>query len=122
CRGQLVWSKTNATQAAANFGTYHQGTGVAGYWFMAGPGVDPNYNGTAAEANAWGRKQAARALADTSSSVNYPVIWMDVEIPGNAPDYTPASDNGWNAVYTTPCSGIVKTQHIAAAIDRAVLD
>jgi hypothetical protein len=55
-------------------------------------------------------------------SENYPVVWMDVEIPGNAPSYTPAPDNGWNTVYTSSCSGKVKSSGIAAAVDRAVLD
>jgi hypothetical protein len=40
---------------------------------------------------------------------------MDIEIPGIGP----ATDNGWNTVYTTPCSGKVKQQHILASIDRA---
>ena len=90
------------------------------YWFMAGPGVDPNYDGTVAEATAWGRQQAARALADIHGSENYPVVWMDVELPGNAPAFTPAPDNGWKAVYTTPCSGQIRTRHIDPAVDRGV--
>ena len=57
---------------------------------MGGPGVDPHYNGTRGEAYAWGRQQAQRALADAPGDhLNYPVLFMDVEIPGNAPDYTP---------------------------------
>ena len=122
CGGELVWSATNASQAAANFSTYHKGVGTAAYWFMAGPGVDPNYDGTVAEAKRWGQRQAARTLADMHGAENYPVVWMDVELPGNAPRFTPAPDNGWNAVYTSPCSGQVKTQHIAPGIDRGVLD
>ena len=122
CGGKVVWSTTNAGQAAANLTSYHRGVGVAAYWFMAGPGVDPSYNGTVAEAQAWGQQQAARALADLNAAVNYPVVWMDVELPGNAPDFTPAPDNGWNNVYTSPCSGQVKTPHIAPAIDRGVID
>jgi hypothetical protein len=54
--------------------------------------------------------------------VTYPVVFMDVEIPGNAPSYTPASDNGWNTVYTSACSGRVKQYHIPASVDRAVLN
>ena len=124
CRssGLLAWSSTNFSQAAANYSRYHKGVGTAGYWFMAGPGVDPHYNGTVSEATTWGQQQAARALLDMHGTENYPVVWMDVELPGNAPDYTPAADNGWNAIYTAPCSGVVKTRHIAAAVDRAVLD
>jgi hypothetical protein len=122
CGGVLAWSQANLSQAAANYSTYHKGVGTAGYWFMAGPGVDPHYNGTVSEATAWGQQQAARALYDMHGSENYPVVWMDVEIPGNAPSYTPAPDNGWNTVYTSACSGKVKSSGIPAAVDRAVLD
>jgi hypothetical protein len=122
CGGKLIWSATNAGQASANLTTYHKGVGVGAYWFMAGPGVDPNYNGTVTQAQTWGQQQAARALADLGSAENYPVLWMDVELPGNAPDFTPAPDNGWNNVYTSPCSGRVATQHIAPSVDRGVID
>ena len=122
CGGKLVWSARNAGQAGANRTTYHKGVGVGAFWFMAGPGVDPNYNGTATEARRWGQRQAARALADLASAVKYPVLWMDVELPGNAPDFTPAPDNGWNNVYTSPCSGVVARQHIAPSVDRGVID
>jgi hypothetical protein len=122
CGGKLVWSATNARRASANLAAYHKGVGVGAYWFMAGPGVDPNYNGTVTQARHWGQRQAARALADLKSTVNYPVVWMDVELPGNAPDFTPAPDNGWNNVYTSPCSGRVATQHIAPSVDRGVID
>ena len=50
------------------------------------------------------------------------MLWMDVELPGNAPQFTPAPDNGWQAAYTSPCSGRVRTRHIAPAVDRAVID
>jgi hypothetical protein len=114
--GFLAWSATNSAQADTNYTTYHKGIGTAVYWFMGGPGVDPNYNGTAAEASAWGARQAARALADAAGEhVTYPVLFMDIELPGVAP----ASDNGWNDVYTSACSGVVKHSGIAAAVDRA---
>ena len=123
CGGKLVWSSTNAKQATTNFSTYHDGVGVSAYWFMAGPGVDPNYDGTVSEATSWGQQQAARAIADVSTSTeNYPVLWMDIEIPGNAPSFTPAPDNGWNSVYTSPCSGKTTSGFIDPAVDRAVVD
>jgi hypothetical protein len=50
------------------------------------------------------------------------VIFMDIEIPGDAPDYTPAPDNGWNTVYTSACSGVVKQSFIPASVDRADLN
>src|SRR5215470_12077278 len=76
CGGGLVWSAANARQAAANLATYHKGIGTSVYWFMAGPGVDPNYDGTVAEAVAWGQQQAARALGNIGSARYYPVVWM----------------------------------------------
>ena len=122
CGKIVVWSGVNSAQANANYAA-HAGIGTGVYWFMGGPGVDPRYNGTAAEAYAWGARQAARTLYDISHvHVTYPVVFMDIEIPGNAPNYTPAPDNGWNTVYTSACSGVVRTYHIPAAVDRADLN
>ena len=119
CGKIVVWSGANSSQANANF-THKIGIGTGVYWFMGGPGVDPHYNGSQGEAYSWGQQQAARTLSDISQvHVTYPVVFMDVEIPGNAPNYTPASDNGWNTVYTSACSGRVKSFHIPAAVDRA---
>ena len=111
------WSSANAAQARVNYTKYGKGVGVGAYWFMGGPGVDPHYNGTAAEASAWGAAQAARALRDIANGggINYPVVWADIELPG----ITPAPDNGWNNVCTSSGSGIVKQHHLPAAIDRA---
>jgi hypothetical protein len=118
CSGQehfLAYSATNAAQARTNYTQYHKGVGLGSYWFMGGPGVDPHYNGTTAEASAWGAAQAARELSDISGGINYPVVWMDVELPG----ITPAPDNGWNNVYTSPCSGVVRQSSVSASLDRA---
>jgi len=117
CRGSfLAWSSANSQQANTNLTRYGRGIGTAVYWFMGGPGVDPHYNGTAREAYSWGARQAARALASMASEhVTYPVVFMDVELPGIAP----APDNGWNDVYTSPCSGKVRVSHIAAGVDRS---
>jgi hypothetical protein len=120
CGGQehfIAYSAANAAQAHTDFVTYHRGIGDGAYWFMGGPGVDPHYNGTSAEASAWGAQQAARALADIAGGggIDYPVVWADIELPGIGP----ATDNGWNTVYTSPCSGAVRTRGIPAAVDRA---
>ena len=127
CNKIVVWSSTNAREANINHNTYHRGVGTGAYYFMGGPGVDPNYNGTSSEAYAWGMRQAQRALYNisqkpTSQRVIYPVVFADIEIPGYSPSYTPASDNGWNTVYTSPCSGVAKAHYIPASIDRAVLN
>jgi hypothetical protein len=120
CSGQehfLAFSATNNAQAHTNYVTYHRGVGSGAYWFMGGPGVDPHYNGTTSEASAWGARQAARALADIANGggIDYKVVWMDVELPG----ITPARDNGWNSVYTSPCSGVVEQSYVPTSLDRA---
>jgi len=120
CRDKVAWSPANSKAANTNFKTYHLGTGTGVYWFMGGPGVDPHYNGTTSEAYAWGQQQAARTLYDVGKlAVTYPVIFADVELPGNAPGISPAPDNGWNSVYTSPCSGRVSSRGIPASVDRA---
>jgi hypothetical protein len=119
CHGQIAWSSTNSQQANVNYSTYHKGIGTGVYWFEGGPGVDPHYNGTTAEAAAWGAQQAKWTLAAVSKlQVIYPVIFEDVELPGIAP----APDNGWNSVYTSPCSGRVKESYVATSLDRAVFN
>jgi hypothetical protein len=86
---------------------------------MGGPGVDPHYNGTTAEASSWGAAQAAKTLkAMGSLHVTYKIVWLDIELPG----IRPALDNGWNNVYTSPCSGKIKTAGVAASVDRAEVD
>jgi hypothetical protein len=119
CHKIVVWSATNSAQANQNY-ALHLGVGTGVYYFMGGPGVDPHYNGTTSEAGAWGAAQAAYALAATAKlHVTYPLIWMDIEIPGGPSDYTPAPDNGWNSVYTAPCSSVVKSDFVASSVDRA---
>jgi len=117
CRGGfLSWAPQNVAQANTNYTSYGLGIGLGVYWFMGGPGVDPGYNGTTTEAYAWGQRQAARAVSDANSQpVKYRVLFMDVELPGVAP----AHDNGWNSVYTSPCSGVTRANHVPANVDRA---
>jgi hypothetical protein len=117
CKGGFIaFSSTNAAQAHLNYTKYQLGVGDGSYWFMGGPGVDPHYNGTAAEAYKWGAAQAARALSDIANGpFDYKVVWMDIELPGIAP----AKDNGWNSVYTSSCSGVVKQSFVPTSVDRA---
>ena len=120
CGDHSAWSPSNSAAANTNFSTYHTGIGTGVYWFMGGPGVDPHYNGKTSEARAWGVAQAQRALADVARiKVTYPVIFADVELPGSAPGISPAPDNGWNSVYTSTCSGRVKSSGISPEVDRA---
>ena len=119
CHKILVWSAADAAKANADF-ALHQGVGTGVYYFMGGPGVDPHYNGTTTEAYDWGEAQAGRALADAAKQhITYPVIWADIELPGGPSDYTPAPDNGWNSVYTAPCSSVVRISSVPADVDRA---
>jgi hypothetical protein len=50
------------------------------------------------------------------------VVFADIELPGRAPAYTPAPDNGWNSVYTSPCSGTVRIGYVPVSIDRSELN
>jgi hypothetical protein len=121
-----LWSAASSSQANANH-AHHIGIGTGVYWFMAGPGVDPHYRRTTSEAYHWGQQQAKQALTDMSGRhVTYPVVFMDIEIPGTPGhppvNYTPAWDNGWNIRYTSSCSGVEKAAYIPASLDRADLN
>jgi hypothetical protein len=115
----LAWSPTNSAEADANFTKNHVGVGTGVYWYMGGPGVDPHWKGTTAEtaeASSWGAAQAADALSAMKSlKVTYSVVWADIELPG----ILPAKDNGWNSVYSSPCSEHVIHTSVPAAVDRA---
>ena len=111
----LAWAPANANQANVNFKNHGTGVGTGVYQYLGGPGVDPHWNGTTTEAYRWGELQASWALAVVKPRyIPYPVIWADIELPGIAP----APDNGWDKVYTSPCSGKVKQSSVAAVIDR----
>jgi hypothetical protein len=116
CGGNIAWSLADSAAANTNYNTYGKGIGTGVYWFMGGPGVDPNYDGTTSEASSWGAAQAAKTLrAMGSLKVTYKIVWLDIELPG----IKPALDNGWNNVYTSPCSGRIKSVGVAASVDRA---
>jgi hypothetical protein len=114
----FAWSPVNAGQANTNYRKYGTGTGTGVYWYMGGPGVDPHWNGTTTEAFYWGKLQASWALAWIKGKfIPYSVLWADIEMP----EIAPARDNGWNTVYTSPCGGVVRQNHVPAVIDRSVL-
>jgi len=116
CGGNIAWSSEDSAAANTNYTKYGKGIGTGVYWYMGGPGVDPHYNGTTSEASAWGAAQAAKTLrAMGGLNVKYKIVWLDIELPG----IPPATDNGWNNVYTSPCSGQVRSAGVAAAVDRA---
>jgi hypothetical protein len=115
----LAWSAVDSSKANTNYTKYHDGIGTGAYWYMGGPGVDPHYNGTTSEASAWGAAQAKDALGEMSrSTITYPVVWADIELPG----IEPALDNGWNSVYSSPCSEVKIHNSVPATVDRAVFN
>jgi hypothetical protein len=42
-------------------------------------------------------------------------VWADIELPG----IEPALDNGWNSVYSSPCSEVKVRTSVPANVDRA---
>ena len=114
-RSGLAWNQANYNMANDNLVKYHTGLGDAGYWFAAGPGRDPRYNGTYAEAMAWGAAQAKQAIARLSGKFfSFRYIFFDIENNGTAPD-----ENGWNTVWNGPCGGMTRASYIAPEVDYA---
>jgi hypothetical protein len=123
CHDKIIFSSSNSADANYNYDHGGIGVGTGVYWFMGGPGVDPHYNGGTTEAYDWGEAQASYTLGDVKSlGVTYPVLFMDVELPGDAPGISPVADNGWNNVYTSPCSDRVRQTGIPAGVDRAEIN
>ncbi len=112
-------SRVNADEA------YGPIPGVFFYWFAAGPGADPSFDGSRAEAYRWGVRQAERARADytsltahgiTTATSYIPLLFMDIEgqpLPGYG--------NGWNEVVDR-CGHITHQRVIAAAVDRSTFN
>jgi hypothetical protein len=61
CTGSDAYNST-ALQDAYDNRKAGYGQGAGGYFDFGGPGVDPNYNGTTAEAYAWGQSQGNFAV------------------------------------------------------------
>lgn len=99
--------------------------GVSFYWFAAGPGADPHYNGTYAEAYKWGKEQAEHVAFDygqllkegiRTDTAYIPFVFMDIEgqpVAGYA--------NGWNEI-VNHCARITKRKVIPVEIDRATFN
>jgi Protein of unknown function (DUF4232) len=111
----LNWVQANYNMANDNLVKYHVGLGSAAYWFAAGPGRDPHYNGTVAEATAWGIAQAKQVIASLGGAFfGFRYIFMDIENNGTAPD-----GNGWNTVWNGPCGNKVEAGYIDPNVDYA---
>jgi len=110
----LNWLQSNYNAAQAN-ATAGDGLGAAPYWFMAGPGRDPGYNGTTAEATSWGAAQAKQMITQhLGNSYSLPYVVEDIENAGAPPD-----ENGWNTIWTGPCTQTIGGSSIPAAVDFA---
>jgi Protein of unknown function (DUF4232) len=111
----LAWVQGNYNAANDNIMEYGVGMGAAGYWFAAGPGRDPHYNGTASEAMTWGQEQAEQVMSQVSSLFfEFRYIFMDIENNGTPPD-----EYGWNTVWNGPCGNNAKAEYIAPDVDYA---
>jgi hypothetical protein len=111
----LAWVQANYTMATANVVNYGVGLGAAAYWFAAGPGRDPHYDGSTAEAGIWGQEQAQQVLSDLGGKVfDFRYIFMDIENNGVPPD-----GDGWNTVWNGACGNTVKAGYIPPNVDFA---
>jgi hypothetical protein len=96
--------------------------GLSLYWFMAGPGADPRYDGGVTEAYAWGRAQAQAANVDyydlglRSESRHTPMMYMDVEGQPTA-----GYANGWNEIVNS-CGRITHARIVPVQVDRATFN
>ena len=117
CVKSSAWNSTAADRAKGNVEN-QVGIGANGYWFAAGPGLDPNYDGTEAEASSWGALQAQKAWAlwqthpDLSPPGGY-VLFMDVEEVGGAGD-------GWSEKVNSTCSS--SSGSIGPSLDQHTID
>jgi len=119
CTGQsnyyLNQNSADYQDVLTNYNSYSIGVGFSAYWMMAGPGRDPNYNGTTSVAGTWGQDQAVQVYTNDLSSwnVTWPVILMDIEA---------ANNNGWNAAWASPCSTTETANSIADSVDIATFN
>ena len=111
----LAWVQGNYNAANDNIMEYGVGIGAAGYWFAAGPGRDPHYNGTTSEAMTWGQEQAEQALSQVSNLFfEFRYIFMDIENNGTPPD-----EYGWNTIWNGPCGNNIQAEYVAPNVDYA---
>ena len=117
----LAQNSTDFTDANSDYDSGY-GVGTGAYYYMAGPGLDPNYNGSTQEAYTWGQDQAEFAYQqylniNSSTAFTFPIIFMDIEPyePQKPNQYT----NGWDAVGN--CNGAQQIG-ISPSVDRATFN
>ncbi|HEX5175260.1 MAG TPA: hypothetical protein VFV91_14070 [Gaiellaceae bacterium] len=126
CKGSDRWNTTAAADAYANYQNQSLGIGTNGYWFGAGPGLDPNYDGTTAQANSWGVVQAKKAWDDWQTRTKLQgtgsagVLFLDVEDPSlNNP---PQQGIGWHETVNSSCTTMNSSGWPHPALARATVD
>ena len=112
---------TDVSDANANEMQGGGPTGTALFYFMGGPGSDPNYdasNPSASEAYNWGYNQAYYAYkyyAAHGPTVDDPIMFMDIENPENG------TFQGWQEE-TDKCGDLTGSVPIPSSIDRQTFD
>jgi hypothetical protein len=116
-------AEANADERTPKTSAANKIPGVFFYWFAAGPGADPHYDGTTTEAYHWGVLQAERANADywhtkgVQTETTYtPLLFMDIE---NQP--VAGYANGWDEVVNR-CGQITRDVTIPPGLDRSTFD
>jgi hypothetical protein len=94
CSLPAYWRSGASDDALDNYNN-QQGSGAAGYFFGSGPGMDPNFDGTAAEATSWGHKQAEKALSEVADHGN--VATSDQYLIFDMEEGDVAGSFGWEA-------------------------
>ncbi len=126
CQAHNYYQSANINAANVNLASYGYGVGAGAYWFMGGPGLDPNYGtygGSAKEAWTWGVLQAQTALSRYNSTqfspgFNLPILFMDIE----GHEDSGATTHGWNAVAVPGECDTKDGNGIAYTVDRCTFN
>ena len=116
CGGNIAWSSADSAAANTNYTRTARASAPASTGSWAARALTPTTTGPPPRLRLGRRAGGQDAEAMGKPKVTYPIVWLDIELPGSI---KPALDNGWNNVYTSPCSGKISTSRIAAAVDRA---
>jgi hypothetical protein len=112
------------SDADYNATVYGIGAGGSVLWLGAGEGRDPNYNGSDANANAWGQAQAQRIVSDVQNNGLFnhlSMIWMDME-QDYSEDGAPYDTNGWDTRWSSVCSNSSVATSVPGNLNWDVFD
>ncbi len=117
CTGSNVFNATAAADASTNLALLPGDDGFMPYFQLGGPGMDPKYNGTTAEATAWGKQQAATAVSEANAEigkyVGAQILWADIEAQ---------VASGWNAEEKNSNCTQSGSASIPSNVDMAVIN